>query len=158
MGWCHITFHSSVIVQSYTIQLNIWINQTTALGVYLVLILNNLVGSSLIGRLKIWTMTWRDPIWDVVRSICICYIEDAKSGFYLTGKKKEKKRYNKHPILIIFVIVISTIEWYVSLLMFGLVLWCLTSLSTIFQLYHHSHLFLVDPEKTTDLSLTNFIT
>ena len=67
-------------------------------------------------------------------------------------KKKEKKRYNKHPILIIFVIVISTIEWYVSLLMFGLDLCCLTPLSTIFQLYHGSNFFFVDPEKTTDLS------
>ena len=47
---CHVTFQSSLTVQSYARELNIL---TTALTKYSILIPNDLVGSLLIGSLKI---------------------------------------------------------------------------------------------------------
>ena len=55
MGSPHVTFQSSLTVQSYARQLNIHVvsNQTTALGMYSLLMPKDLVGKSMIGRLKI---------------------------------------------------------------------------------------------------------
>jgi hypothetical protein len=47
---CNLSF--ILIIQLYAKQLNIFTNRTTALGICSVLITANLVGSSLIGRLK----------------------------------------------------------------------------------------------------------
>jgi len=54
LGWCHVTFHSSLTVQSHARQLYILTNQKTALGVYSVFIPEDLVGSLtlLIGRIE----------------------------------------------------------------------------------------------------------
>ena len=75
LGSCHVTFHSSLAVQSYARHLNISygaiIQQLLA---YTVLIPKDLVGLLLINPLKIWTPTWTH-----------------------TAKKKKP---NKHPILI----------------------------------------------------------
>ena len=51
-----MTFHSSLTVQSYARQLNMLTNRITALGMYMVLLSKNLIGSSLIGSLKIRTL------------------------------------------------------------------------------------------------------
>jgi hypothetical protein len=53
MGSGQVIFHFSLTVQSYGRQLNILTNQTTSLDVYFILIPKDLVGSSLIGWLKI---------------------------------------------------------------------------------------------------------
>ena len=53
MRSCHATFHSSLTVQSYAMQLSIITYETAALGVYPVLISEDLVGSELITWLNI---------------------------------------------------------------------------------------------------------
>jgi hypothetical protein len=54
-----VTLHISLTVQSNVRQLNILTNGIAALGVYAVLIPKYLVGSSLIGRRKMLTLSWR---------------------------------------------------------------------------------------------------
>jgi hypothetical protein len=83
LGSFHVTFHSSLIIQSYTRQLNSLTNGTTYLGVNS----EDLVASSLIGWFKIWTLTWpHTGSVVVVRWLCITI-------------NNNKKRYN-HLILI----------------------------------------------------------
>ena len=61
-----IMFHSSLSIQSFTIQINVMTNWTTALSVCSVLVL---VGTSQTGRLKnVWRVRW-GPY--VVATICL---------------------------------------------------------------------------------------
>jgi hypothetical protein len=55
---CHVTFYSSLTDQSYARQLHLLAIWITAIRVYSVLITNNFVVTSLIGRLKIWPLSW----------------------------------------------------------------------------------------------------
>ena len=58
LGSYHVTFHLSLTIQSYARQLTILTNGTIAPVWYSVLILNDLIRLMLVGRLKIWTLTW----------------------------------------------------------------------------------------------------
>ena len=63
LGSCHVTFHSSLTIQSNSRQLNILFNQKSALGVYSDFIPKDLVDSLLISQLRIWTLTWPHREW-----------------------------------------------------------------------------------------------
>lgn len=69
LGPCHVTLQAHYTVQSYAKKLNILTNPIgqTLLGVFSILTPKDLWGSSLIGRLEIWTLSWPHRGYTIVR-------------------------------------------------------------------------------------------